>query len=49
MEGVQEKVVNTSKDIYSVMTDTQEKAGEVFKGAFSEVSAVKPASAKAGK
>ncbi|BFM17856.1 hypothetical protein R50073_40390 [Maricurvus nonylphenolicus] len=35
-EGVQEKVVSAAKDAYAVITETQEKASEVLKGAFAE-------------
>ena len=33
-ENVQEKVVAAAKDAYAVVTDAQEKAGELLKGAF---------------
>jgi phasin family protein len=33
-ENVQEKVVAAAKDAYSVVTDAQEKAGELLKGSF---------------
>ncbi len=33
-EGVQEKLTAAAKDAYSVMTGTQEQAGELLKGAF---------------
>lgn len=36
-EGVQEKLVSSAKDSYSLMTETSEKVSEIFKGAFSEV------------
>lgn len=52
-EGVQEKMVSAAKDAYAVMTETQEKLGEVMKGAFAqanEVAAVAtPKPAKASK
>ncbi|NIB43356.1 phasin family protein [Pseudomaricurvus alkylphenolicus] len=35
-EGVQEKLVATTKDAYAVMTQAQEKVGEVLKTAFAE-------------
>lgn len=33
MEGIQEKMVDTTKGVYSIMTDSQEKTGEVLKSA----------------
>lgn len=48
--GVKDSVVSASKEAYSVMADTQEKAGELLKGAFTaEVEAVKTAAAKVTK
>ncbi|TQV66138.1 phasin family protein [Exilibacterium tricleocarpae] len=40
MEGVQEKMVSVTKDVYSVMTEAQEKMGDVMKGAVTEVKPV---------
>ena len=53
VEGVQEKVVAAAKDTYAVLTETQEKAGEVLKGAFVQAkeaaTAAAPKAAKAAK
>lgn len=47
LSGVKDSVVGASKEAYSVLADTQEKAGELLKGAFTaEVEAVKTAAAK---
>ncbi len=50
-EGVQEKVVTAAKDAYAVMAETQEKAGEILKGAFTQAkeaaTAVTPVAPKA--
>ncbi len=53
-EGVQEKVTAAAKDAYSVLTETQEKAGEVLKCAFEQAKevatpAAAPKAAKAAK
>lgn len=52
-EGVQEKVVCAAKDAYEVMAETQEKAGELLKGAYTQAqevaTAVAPKAAKASK
>lgn len=49
-EGLQEKVVAAAKDAYVVLTETQEHAGEVLKGAFAQVKeAAAEAAPKAGK
>ncbi len=44
-EGVQEKVVAAAKDAYTVLNETQEKAGEVLKGAFAQAQEVATATA----
>jgi len=38
-EEVQSKIVTAAKDAYALATSTQEEAGEVLKGAFTEVQA----------
>lgn len=48
-EGVQEKVVSAAKDAYAVMAETQEKAGEILKGAFTQAKEVATAVAPAPK
>ena len=35
-EKLQEKLTDAAKDAYAVIADTQEKAGEIFKGAFAQ-------------
>ncbi len=40
VEGVQEKMVSATKDVYSVMTEAQEKVGDLMKGAMAEVKPV---------
>lgn len=48
LSGVKETVVSASKEAYSVLSDTKEKAGELLKGAVSaEVEAVKTAAKSA--
>lgn len=47
LSGMKDTLVSTSKESYSVLTDTQEKAGELLKGAFTaEIEAVKTAASK---
>jgi phasin family protein len=47
LTGVKDSVVSASKEAYSVMSDTKEKAGELLKGAITaEVDAVKSAASK---
>ncbi len=52
-EKMQEKLTDAAKDAYAVIADAQEKAGEIFKGAFVQVqeaaAAAAPAAAKATK